>query len=91
MEIIIKFIFGVTVVAFGLNFFALIGYVTFKIKNIIYKKCRINILGMLFPPEDSLTYSDYIFVGLFVIGNILFLIGLTYVICQLGNNIYSLF
>lgn len=91
MEIIIKFIFGVTVVAFGLNFFALIDYVTFKIKNIIYKKCRINILGMLFPPEDSLTYSDYIFVGLFVIGNILFLIGLTYVIYQLGTSIYSLF
>lgn len=91
MEVIIKFIFGATVIAFLINFLVLIGYITFKIKNVIYKKYRINILGMLFPPEDSVTYSDYIFIGLFVIGNILFLVGLTYVICQLGNSIYSLF
>lgn len=90
MEIIIKFIFGATVIAFLINFLAIIGYITTKIRDIVYKKYRINILGALYFVGDGHGYSDYIFTGLFVIGVMLFWFGSIYMTCQLGNYLYSL-
>ena len=90
MEIIIKFIFGATVIAFLINFLAIIGYITTKIRDIVYKKYRINILGALYYASDGLYYVDYIFTGIFSIGVMLFLFGSVYMTCQLGNYLYSL-
>lgn len=90
MEIIIKFIFGVTVVAFAMNFLAIIGYLVTKLRDIIYRKYRINILGVLYFAGDGHGYSDYIFTGLFVIFTGLFVIGVIYMTCQLGSYMYSL-
>lgn len=89
MEIVIKFIFGASVFAFVINFLAIIGYITVKIRDLIYTKYRINILGALYYPSDGLYYVDYMFTGLFVISVILFLIGLVYCTYQIGNYIYS--
>ena len=71
MEVIIKFIFGATVIAFIINFLAIIGYITIKIRDTVYKKYRINILEVLYFPGDGYGYSEYIFTGLFVIGGYL--------------------
>ena len=90
MEIIIEFIFGVTVVAFVINFLALTGYLIFKLRDVIYTKYKINILGALYYASDRPYYVDYIFTGLFSIGIMLFLFGSVYMTCQLGNYIYSL-
>lgn len=85
MEIIIKFILGASVVAFVINFLAIVGYLASKIKDILYRKYRINILGVLYD-DDRTDYATYIFRGLFAIGVILFLFGLFY--CT-GSFIYS--
>lgn len=90
MEIIIKFIFGATVIAFLINFLAITGYLVTKLRDVVYKKYRINILGVLYFAGDGHGYSDYIFTGLFVIGIMLFLFGSIYMTCQLGNYLYSL-
>lgn len=90
MEIIIKFIFGATVIAFLINFLAITGYLITKLRDVVYKKYRINILGVLYFAGDGHGYSDYIFTGLFVIGVMLFWFGLIYMTCQLGNYLYSL-
>ena len=90
MEVIIKFIFGATVIAFLINFLAIIGYITIKIRDIIYIKYRINILGVLYFAGDGHGYSEYIFTGLFVIGVMLFWFGSIYMTCQLGSYMYSL-
>lgn len=90
MEIIIKFIFGATVIAFLINFSALIGYLLSKLRDVIYKKYRVNILGALYYPGDGLYYVDYIFTGIFGIGVMLFLFRSVYMTCQLGNYLYSL-
>ena len=91
MEVMIKFIFGVTVVAFAMNFMALIGYITTKIRDVVYKKYRINILEVLYFPGDGHGYSEYIFTGLFMVGLIMFLIGSVHIIYKLGNYMYFLF
>lgn len=91
MEVIIKFILGITIIAFVINFVALIGYITATIRDVIYKKYKINILKAFFYPGDRLFYSSYTFIGLLVIGNIFFLIVLIYLIFKTGNTIYSLF
>lgn len=91
MEVIISFIIGITIIVSIVNFLAIIGYITFKVRDIIYRKYKINILTILYYTNDKPYYVDYIFTGMFTIGSILSLIGLTYVICQLGNYIYSLF
>lgn len=90
MEIIIKFIIGIAIIAFVIIFMAIIGYITTKIRDIVYKKYRINILGVLYFAGDGHGYSDYIFTGLFVIGVMLFWFGSIYMTCQLGNHLYSL-
>lgn len=89
MEIIIKFIFGASVIAFVINFLAITGYITSKIKDILYRKYRINILGVLYE-DDKTDYATYIFRGLFAIGVILFLFGSVYMTCKLGSYMYSL-
>ena len=90
MEVIVKFIFGATVIAFLINFLAIIGYIATKIRDIVYKKYRINILGVLYFAGDGHGYSEYIFTGLFVIGVMLFWFGSIYMTCQLGSYMYSL-
>ena len=89
MEMIIKFILGVTVIAFVISFLATIGYTTFKVRNVIYKKYGVNILRGLYYVGDILSYSDYILTGIYSIWIMLFMLGLSYLVCQLGNLIYS--
>lgn len=91
MEIIIKFILGITIIAFVINFLALIGYITVTIRNVIFTKYKINILAGLFYSNDDLVYSAYIFTGLFMLVLILFLLVSVKMIYRLGNFIYYLF
>lgn len=88
MEIIIKFIFGASVVAFVINFLAIVGYLASKVRNILYRKYRINILGII-PRDDRYDYGDYIFTGMGVTGGILALLGLLYFTWSIGNLMYS--
>ena len=89
MEIIIKFIFGASVFAFVINFLAIIGYLAFKVKSVIYRKYGVNILRGFYYLDDTLSYSDYIFTGMGVTGGILFLLGLLYFTWSIGSFIYS--
>lgn len=90
MEIIIKFIIGIAIIAFVIIFMAVIGYLITKLRDVIYTKYRINILRVLYFAGDGHFYSDYIFTGLFMVGLIMFLVGSVHMIYKLGNIIYSL-
>lgn len=88
MEIIIKFIFGASVFAFVINFLAIIGYIASKVRSVLYRKYKIDILGII-PQDDRYDYGDYIFTGMGVTGGILFLFGLLYFTWSIGSFIYS--
>lgn len=88
MEIIIKFIFGASVFAFVINFLAIVGYLASKVRSVLYRKYRIDILGII-PQDDRYDYGDYIFTGMGVIGGILFLLALLYFTWSIGSFIYS--
>ena len=90
MEVIIKFIFGVTIVVFVIIFLALIGYLACKLINLLYIKYKIDVRGLVYY-NHKISYSDMIFTGLFVIGVIMFLIGSVHIIYKLGNYMYFLF
>ena len=90
MDVIIKFIFGVTIVVFVIIFLAVIGYLSCKLINFLYINYKIDVRGLVYY-NGKISYSDMIFTGLFMVGLIMFLIGSVHIIYKLGNYMYFLF